>query len=59
MTKPAIWITFVSYANELYGKEKSGRKRSSLFRSMKYRSLVFFSVLIMISIPTKTVLSST
>ena len=42
MTKPAIWITFVSCANELYDKEEKEGKEA-----------------IMISIPTKTVLSST
>ena len=42
MTKPAIWITFVSCANELYGKEESGRKRSSLFRSSQRYEVSFF-----------------
>ena len=42
MKKPAIWITFVSCANELYGKEESGRKRSSLFRSSQRYEVSFF-----------------
>lgn len=62
MTKPAIWITFVSCANELYDKEEKEGKEAPYFEVanvMKYRSLVFFSVPIMISIPTKSFLSST